>query len=85
MLPDEQREHMISEANALEISKKICGIIDHTDRSKFTAVAKYRKLQLEVHPDKSGALCDRHKITQLHKVIISSSRLLQPYQWYTNL
>ena len=70
MLLDEQRVHMLSEKNALELSKKIYGITDRTDRSTFNADTQYRKLQLEVHPDKSWAFCDKNNIPQLHEVVL---------------
>jgi hypothetical protein len=52
-----------------QTSKKIYCITDHTDRSTFNADAQYRKLRLEVHPDKSRAFCDRNNIPQLHEVV----------------
>ena len=69
MTLETRSEHMIAEANALETSKKIYGITDHTDRPTFNADAQYRKLRLEVHPDKSRAFCVRHNIPQLHEVV----------------
>ncbi len=67
MLHERQTEHMIAEA--LEVSKKIYGTTDHTNRSTFKADAKARQLMLEVHPDKSMAFCERNKVTSLHKVV----------------
>ncbi len=60
---------MISEANALDVSKKIYGITNHTDRSKFNAVARNKQIWPEVHPDKAMAFCDKNKIPQLHEMV----------------
>ena len=70
MTLETKKEHMIAENNAREISKKIFGITDHTNLSTFSAKAKYRTLQLEVHPDKASLFCDKHNIPELHNEVL---------------
>ncbi len=60
---------MRSEANVLEISKKIHCITEDTNRSTFNADAKVRQLKLEMHPDKSMTFCVRNSIEHLHNVV----------------
>ncbi len=70
--------------NALEICHTIYCITKVTNSSNFNPESKFRELRLEVHPDKSGIICERHNIRHLHPFIEPFfPRLLQPYQWYT--
>jgi hypothetical protein len=62
MTVKKQKEHMIAEENALDLSKKIYCITKDTDRSTFKAEAKAKQLKLEVHPDKSNTFCVKQKL-----------------------
>ncbi len=61
MQPEEQTAHMISEANALEISKEIYCITNDTIISTFNTNSKARLLKLAVHPDNPWDFVSRTK------------------------